>query len=106
MLAPVVRFTAICEPGLVVTLTTLPDGTGVFIAQLRPVVKFWIVGVPGPTIVHSGQASALPPLIIVALPITALDASWTGSMGRIPAEALIVNIKFWDAKSDQYGSGV
>jgi len=75
ILVPVVRFTAICEPGLVVTLTTFPDGTDVFIAQLRPVVKFWIVGVPGPTIVHSGQASALPPLIIVALPITALDAS-------------------------------
>lgn len=56
MLTEVVMLTATCWPGFVTTWTTLPAGIDVFRLHCRPVVRFCIVGVPGPVIVHTGQA--------------------------------------------------
>lgn len=77
---------------------------GVFSAHVLPLVRFFIVGVPGPTIVHTGQACVLPLLIIVMFAPIEVPASATGNRGRIPVALGTVNRAWFGVESCQYGS--
>lgn len=70
MFTLVVRLTTDCEPGLVITCTTLPAGITALRDHCLPVELLIIVGVPGPVSVHVGYVGAVPLFVITVLPST------------------------------------
>jgi hypothetical protein len=91
ILVAVVVSTTLCFPGCVTIWTTWPADTGADRANVRPVVRFVRVGVPGPVIVQTGYVLSPPVLRTLAAPITEPDANRIGSSGRIPVAFEIEN---------------